>query len=391
MEVPMARQPLRTATVIGVGSLLAAGAVTAADPAAADPPNVHCGDTITASLVVNVDLHCTGPGLTIGADGVTLDLGGHTITGSGGDGLGIAVLAPPPFLVDITIRNGTIAEFGQGTFHSACIAAEANGLTLDNLQLQDCYVFVDASTDVSVSDSVLTGSGLGFFFSTRRVSVTGSRIDGGLITFGSDSQPSVLHGNVLTGSHLSFGEANGSQTTGNVFDHSPVSLFAVSVGHTFSGNTFRGAPTALFIDGTSSATVSRNVFVENVIGVQAGNRFGFYPGGTIAENTFLTNGAAGVLVESNGQVSPAGAALDIRDNLFIANGHQSGGLLDGVGQAVNDGLHVNTAPGAAVIVTANHTTGNADYGIEAQPGTVIDGGGNTSQGDPNGCLGVVCA
>lgn len=43
-----------------------------------------CGQTITVSPTLTADLvGCTGPGLVIGADGVTLDLAGHTIAGDG--------------------------------------------------------------------------------------------------------------------------------------------------------------------------------------------------------------------------------------------------------------------------------------------------------------------
>ena len=43
---------------------------------------VSCGQTITASIVVSNDLDdCPGYGLIVGANGITLDLGGHTIDG----------------------------------------------------------------------------------------------------------------------------------------------------------------------------------------------------------------------------------------------------------------------------------------------------------------------
>jgi hypothetical protein len=67
-----------------------------------------CGDVITQSTVLTADLHCTGAGLTVAGEGITLDLNGYTIYGSGLKS-GIAV-----GLSDATIVNGRITGFERG-------------------------------------------------------------------------------------------------------------------------------------------------------------------------------------------------------------------------------------------------------------------------------------
>src|SRR5512145_568752 len=58
------------------------GCALLAPPAAAT--HVSCGDTITQDTTLDSDLvGCAGDGLVIGADGVTVDLGGHRIDGAG--------------------------------------------------------------------------------------------------------------------------------------------------------------------------------------------------------------------------------------------------------------------------------------------------------------------
>ena len=51
----------------------------------------HCGATLTKSTTLTADLlHCPGTALVIGADGITVNLGGHTISGTnaaGGEGI----------------------------------------------------------------------------------------------------------------------------------------------------------------------------------------------------------------------------------------------------------------------------------------------------------------
>lgn len=85
------------------------------------PSGVACGDTITVDTTLDRDLSgCANNGIIIGADGVTLDLNGHTIAGDGtaiencprGTPCDIGVLSDDHH--DVTIRNGTVRGFGVG-------------------------------------------------------------------------------------------------------------------------------------------------------------------------------------------------------------------------------------------------------------------------------------
>jgi hypothetical protein len=71
---------------------------------------VSCGQTITTDTTLENDLvDCPGDGVVIGADGITLDLNGHTTDGAGA-GAGVRVAEHN----DVTIENGTIHQFGVG-------------------------------------------------------------------------------------------------------------------------------------------------------------------------------------------------------------------------------------------------------------------------------------
>src|SRR3954469_25940779 len=71
-----------------------------------------CGGTITASTTLRGDLTgCPGDGLVVGADHLTLDLGRHTIAGSGTAGSAGIRLAGHH---GVTIRNGTVEQFATG-------------------------------------------------------------------------------------------------------------------------------------------------------------------------------------------------------------------------------------------------------------------------------------
>ena len=68
-----------------------------------------CGMTIVESLTLDHDQTCTGDGLVVGADGITIDLNGYTLAGLGG-GAGIVVTGRR----DVTLAGGTITNFAVG-------------------------------------------------------------------------------------------------------------------------------------------------------------------------------------------------------------------------------------------------------------------------------------
>src|SRR5437870_797904 len=68
-----------------------------------------CGATIVANVKLDQDLTCAGNGLIVGADGIKLNLDGHTITGSG-SGVGISVSGR----TNVSISGGVVKNFEAG-------------------------------------------------------------------------------------------------------------------------------------------------------------------------------------------------------------------------------------------------------------------------------------
>jgi parallel beta-helix repeat protein len=86
-----------------------------------------CGATIVEDLRLDQDMTCAGNGLIVGADGIKINLDGHTIAGSG-SGVGISVTGRS----DVTIKGGTIRDFVTGVL----IAGSSSVVVHDN-QLVD--------------------------------------------------------------------------------------------------------------------------------------------------------------------------------------------------------------------------------------------------------------
>src|SRR5687767_9453177 len=75
---------------------------------AAHATHVACGDTITQDTTLDSDLvDCTTRGLVIGADGVDLDLAGHTISGTGTAFFGIEARVRS----GLSVHDGTVTGF----------------------------------------------------------------------------------------------------------------------------------------------------------------------------------------------------------------------------------------------------------------------------------------
>ena len=107
-------------TVLTVAALLVSGSQALAS-------HVDCGDVITQDTTLDSDLiDCPGDGLVIGADGVTLDLNGHTVDGDGdprprrGRDTGIVngrfdnYSGQEAGHDGVTIRGGTVRGFAHG-------------------------------------------------------------------------------------------------------------------------------------------------------------------------------------------------------------------------------------------------------------------------------------
>jgi Right handed beta helix region len=126
-EAPRASVAQRTPAP-ATAALAAAAVLTAIAlaPTQAFADHVSCGDVITADTTLDTDLVCpfgfSDPALTIGADGVTLDLAGHRISTRY---LGVLIEGHD----GVTIRDGSIG----GPDGSPIVIRDANRNTLDHV------------------------------------------------------------------------------------------------------------------------------------------------------------------------------------------------------------------------------------------------------------------
>jgi hypothetical protein len=101
--------------------------------------SLACGDTITSDTNLTEDLTCSGTALNIGADNLTIDCAGHTISGDG-TGYGInATTAADGY--NITVKNCAISNFSVDINAPGIDGYNGGNITLmnSNLTLINAY------------------------------------------------------------------------------------------------------------------------------------------------------------------------------------------------------------------------------------------------------------
>jgi parallel beta-helix repeat protein len=86
-----------------------AAVIAAALAGSASAVAIGCGSVLTTNTTLTADLRaCPGDGLVVAADGITINLAGHTITGTG-QGVGIRILNSGD-----VVRDGSVEGFFTG-------------------------------------------------------------------------------------------------------------------------------------------------------------------------------------------------------------------------------------------------------------------------------------
>jgi hypothetical protein len=409
----------RAAAHLLVGAVLASGVAGPPTPAAAAPV-VQCGQPILTDVTLRADLTCAGDGLVVGADGVTVDLGGHTVRGDG-TGVGVAVTAHHR----VTVRRGVVEGFAgavnvdgsSDVTLSRLTTLGGGGVGVVRSNLVVLREVRSALRSSSTSDLRVIGgrlAGDNMFLSTMvRASFDGVRISGRMWGFSApgiwfvrcrfldastsflDAPNTVYRDNTFLNSSAGPNDSDLTLFEGNLLVNSSLNADGRSRGLTIRDNVFRRGSTALSIGPeTPRYRIENNVFEYNDFGIRGLAVIGPAMNGLVVRhNVFRHNRVAGVYLSQRPGLA-AESQMTFDDNVFRHNGHANGGLLDSAGRPVDDGLHLDglVGPGPdGVVISRNRTRDNADYGIEVAPGPVHDGGGNTSVGDPSGCLGVTCA
>jgi parallel beta-helix repeat protein len=365
---------------------------------AAKASHVSCGDVLTADTTLDSDLTCTGNGLVIGASGIHVDLGGHTITGDGGD-TGVRSMGRS----DLEISNGSIDHFNDGVFLGQAWGHRVHDLTVT---LSGFGISANGSIRNRFDHNQLAGNGpaLNIRFDSIENTIDHNTVSGGgaplcIVVFG--AYQTTVADNSVEGCERGIELAGGSFE--NVVERNLVeqSIEGITVGlrehrsriadnqvrdnqigirvedsddNTFEGNEVHGnTDTGIAVDFTwwcCGYSSTGNTFAGNrVSGSESGIHLYHSNDNALEANSAYGNTVDGILVEG------VSTGNTIRRNLAYRNG--------------DDGIESDNS-GAAY--GSNLVFRNGDWGIEAVPFTTDEGGNRGwANGQAQQCLNIACA
>ena len=329
---------------------LAAIAATMATMAAFAPPAqaLDCGRTITRDTTLQSDiLECPGDGLTIGANGVDLNLNGFTI-----DGTGLGAGVRNDGFDNVTIKNGTISSFDYGVQHGpGTLNATVSGLTLSLIQVRAMQlrntdfseisqnIIGEGSRGLQVSagstdnlfsgnqitrasnDAIVVAGSPRNTFSSNRISWTGDRA----VAF-SRSARSTMTGNTIVHNSdaaitLAFSPSSTVQQN-RILDSSDAAFVASnSTGLTFQGNNVRNVGDSLVLQETGTSK-----FIGNTMtGVSDGGLFVSSHDNVVKDNVLELIGDTGFsLTDSDHNLIEGNTLTTIGDAGFkLFNSHEN--------------------------------------------------------------------
>lgn len=350
------------ASTLGVLLFGSVGAVRAVD----------CGDTVTASVTLDHDLvECDGPGLVVAADGVTIDLAGHTIDGDEGADSGIVTLVDRK---NLTVKGpGVIRGFSGGIVVGG---ASLKVLNVTFTALTDTAINVGPCPNSLVAGNVFAdvAGALDFAAGGGKVVVkdnVAARLAIGIVI--GDAAGAVITNNVVADVRSASAiivAGPGAVVTGNrvarAAEHG-ILANAVTNGKIVGNVVTATVGSGVVLGETQTTRVERNV-VSAAGDFAIGIRDAVSDGNRFRRNRVLGGGAVGIFV-------PAGAGLNVIE----------GNVVEGT---VLEGVRVEQA---GTVLKKNRADANGAAGIVAVTGT-IDGGGNRGRGNagPVQCDGVFC-
>lgn len=320
-------------------------------PARGMAASAACGDALTTSVTLDADLVCGAGGLTVAADGIVIDLAGHTISGTSGNGIDNAL-----GFDRVTVKNGRIDGFETGILHGGGEGhvirdmRVQNGVSSIRLEAGVRFAKIQKSLvgnttgrmiEVFGDDNVVTqvvatnGGGLGITIYGNRNVVTKNTVTNALdgISLSDAASGTIIKGNAVAnsrGSGIILVLAGG---TGNVVTKNRC-----------DGNKDEGIMVA---GGVADTLVSGNTVIGNLIGIRihTGER------AVVSKNVAVANGDDGIVI---------GAAVG---TIVIGNKAER-----------NADAGVSTIDPSSIF-TKNFAFANGTNGVEAAS-TAIDGGGN---------------
>ncbi|MFH1789352.1 MAG: right-handed parallel beta-helix repeat-containing protein [Candidatus Altiarchaeota archaeon] len=243
-----------------------------------------CGETIDEDTNLTSDLNCSGHGLLIGADSITLDCKGYLIS-----------------------RNEPVNMSSEQYFFGILLQNRSN-VTIKNCETRFFWlgILLNYSNDCSLINNTVrdNGGGVGIFSSSSN-NLTSNVIISNYACVGiiDGSENNIFTGNTVNGSiedaiHISWSDNN--IFINNVVNHNSDKAFEIqySSNHTLTGNFIdNNGDDGIYLHSVSYTLISNNTLSNN-------REEGIYlssssESNNVTLNTIITNGGSGIDMRSS--------------------------------------------------------------------------------------------
>lgn len=205
--------------VAAVAMAVAGGILVAPSSGAGEIPlkTLQCGEKIVESVRLKADVGpCPGDGIVISAHGITLDLNGHEVLGTGKES-GISSLGEN---ANVSIKNGTVRGFVFGIEASGMPGAKVKNVAATENEQGLRSIFDD---DLTIQDSRFLGNETGIYVEggerlrVLRNKAVGNKVDG--IQIQNGAKDVLVRDNVSRSNKtgLKLGTVFGFKVRGNTF------------------------------------------------------------------------------------------------------------------------------------------------------------------------------
>jgi len=256
---------------IAIGALIKLGGISLTGYDIYPLGSPACGSTISDNVTFDADLDCSGVGgngLEIGADNITLDCNGFTITGDGSSGYGINVSG----YSGIKIQNCTITSFGNGIFFAF---SSHNNLTNNTINDNAAYgIWMQNSTSNIINGNTINNNGqdgIFFYYLSNNNNLTNNTFNGNTVhgVNANVAVNSILVNNTANGNQhgIQIGGGQSNTLINNTADSNTdsgiwvsASLYVTMTGNNMSNNHYN-----FYIEFTSTEQIIHNIDTTNLV------------------------------------------------------------------------------------------------------------------------------
>lgn len=263
-----------------------------------------CGSTITTNTTLTGDIGpCQGDGLIIGRSGITLDLNGYHVEGSG-DGTGINIGR----VGGVVIKNGTVFNFGVGL----SAGRAAGTITISGLSIYSADIGVACSqATCRIANNLIVGTSSASNVRNMGGPAGPETVSNAVRSLAAENG---LDPQQLAGTGILVAEGNYRIKLNQISGYSRGARLGQGAGgiYTFSENEVSGNIVGLELFTEGTVRVRCNMITSNV---EDGILSGKVAAGEITNNHVDSNGRSGIRV--NGRII---SNLFLEDNSTASNG-----------------------------------------------------------------------